>query len=108
MKSKKNFDIMKLAQLKSQKNMLIKKIKLYEIQLATFREEKNEIKNELLSHYHNILYEGKDIRKEGLTWVIQAIWNLKSEILPSYFPKYLDEISIEFLLDYSKNNIKNK
>ena len=108
MKSKKNFDIMKLAQLKSQKNMLIKKIKLYEIQLATFREEKNEIKNELLSHYHNILYEGKDIRKEGLTWVIQAIWNLKSEILPSYFPKYLDEISIEFLLDYSKNNIKLK
>ena len=108
MKSKKNFDIMKLAQLKEQKKVLIKKIKSYEMQIKTFREEKNKIKNELLSHYHDILYEGKDIRKEGLSWVILAIWNLKSEILPSYFPKFLDETSIEFLLNYSKNKVKLK
>ena len=108
MKSKKNFDIMKLAQLKEQKKVLIKKINSYEIQLKTFREEKNKIKNELLSHYHDILYEGKDIRKEGLSWVILAIWNLKSEILPSYFPKFLDETSIEFLLNYSKNKVELK
>ena len=106
MKSKKNFDIMKLAQLKEQKKVLIKKIKSYEMQIKTFREEKNKIKNELLSHYHDILYEGKDIRKEGLSWVILAIWNLKSEILPSYFPKFLDETSIKFLLNYSKNKVK--
>lgn len=108
MRSKKNLSLMKLAILKEQKKELIKKIKSRENELINLREEKNKIKNELLSHYHNILYEGKDIRKEGLSWIIQAIWNLKSEVLPSYLPKFLDENSIEFLFDYSskKNKLK--
>ena len=97
---------MKLAQLKEQKKELTKKINSYESELKTLREEKNKIKNELLCHYHNILHEGIDIRKDGLSWVIQAIWNLKSEVLPSYLPKFLDKESIEFLFNFS--NKKNK
>ena len=108
MKSKKNLSLMKLAILKEQKKELIKKIKTYENELKNFREEKNKIKNELISHYHNILHEGKDIRKDGLSWVIQAIWNLKSEVLPSYLPKFLDEESISFLFNYSQNKVKLK
>ena len=87
---------------------LINKIKSYESDLKSFREEKNKIRNELISHYHNILHEGKDIRKDGLSWVIQAIWNLKSEVLPSYLPKFLDEESISFLFNYSSQKIQLK
>ena len=108
MKSKKNLALMKFAQLKEKRKELIKKIKTNENELKTLREEKNKIRNELLSHYHNILHEGNDIRKDGLSWVIQAIWNLKSEVLPSYLPKFLDEESIEFLLNFSNKKIKLK
>ena len=108
MKSKKNLALMKLAQLKEQKKELIKKIKSNENELKNLREENNKIKSELLSHYHNILHEGKDIRKDGLSWVIQAIWNLKSKVLPSYLPNFLDQESIEFLFNFStqKNKLK--
>ena len=99
---------MKSAQLKEQKKEIIKKIKSYENDLKLFREEKNKIKNELLSHYHNILHEGKDIRKAGLSWVILAIWNLNSEVLPSYLPQFLDEESISFLFNYSSKKYKLK
>ena len=108
MRSKKNFALMKSVQLWEKKKELINKIKSYEKDLKSFREEKNKIRNELISHYHNILHEGKDIRKDGLSWVIQAIWNLKSEVLPSYLPKFLDEESISFLFNYSSQKIQLK
>ena len=108
MKSKKNLSLMKIAILKEQKKELIKKIKLNENELKSLREEKNKIKNELITHYHNLLHEGKDIRKDGLSWIILAIWNLKSEVLQSYLPKFLDEDSISFLFNYSKNKIQLK
>ena len=57
MKSKKNLALMKFAQLKEKRKELIKKIKTNENELKSLREEKNKIRNELLSHYHNILHE---------------------------------------------------
>lgn len=106
MKSKKNFASMKLAQLKEKKREIIKQIKLYENDLQSFREEKNKIKNELLSHYHKLLFEGKDIRNEGLSWIIISIWNLKSDVFTSYLPKFLDEESISFLFSYSLKKMR--
>lgn len=106
MRSKKNFALMKATQLKEQKKEIVNKIKSYEKDLKIFREEKNKIKNELLSHYNTILHEGKDIRKDGLSWVIQAIWNLKFRVLPSYLPEFLDEDSISFLLNFSNKKMK--
>ena len=106
MRSKKNYTLMKATQLKEQKKEIVNKIKSYETDLKIFREEKNKIKNELLSHYNTILHEGKDIRKDGLSWIIQAIWNLKCKVLPSYLPIFLDEESIKFLFNFA--NKKNK
>jgi len=106
MRSKKNYTLMKATQLKEQKKEIVNKIKSYETDLKMFREEKNKIKNELLSHYNTILHEGKDIRKDGLSWIIQAIWNLKCKVLPSYLPIFLDEESISFLFNFA--NKKNK
>ena len=106
MRSKKNYTLMKATQLKEQKKEIVNKIKSYETDLKIFREEKNKIKYELLSHYNTILHEGKDIRKDGLSWIIQAIWNLKCKVLPSYLPIFLDEESIKFLFNFA--NKKNK
>ena len=106
MKSKKNFTTMKIEKLNEQKIEIMKKLKACESDLKDFREERNKIKKKLLLHYHNLLSEGKDTRKEGLSWIIKAIWNLKSNVLLSYLPKFLDNESIYFLFSYSMKTIK--
>jgi hypothetical protein len=62
-----------------------------------------KIKNDLLNHYHDLLAEGKDTRKEGLVWIIKAIWNLGSKVITGYIPKYLDEEGIEYVFDVMIN-----
>ena len=97
MKTKKNYTTIKIEKLNEQKMEIMKKLKACESDLKDFREERNKIKKKLLLHYHNLLLEGKDTRKEGLSWIIKAIWNLKSNVLLSYLPKFLDNESIIFL-----------
>ena len=106
MKTKINFTTIKIEKLNEQKIEIMKKLKACESDLKDFREERNKIKKKLLLHYHNLLLEGKDTRKEGLSWIIKAIWNLKSNVLLSYLPKFLDNESITFLFSYSMKTIK--
>lgn len=63
---------------------------------------------ELTLHYHKQLIDGKDTRDKGLTWIIQSIWSLGSEVLISYLPKYLDESLISYLFLYSHKSIELK
>ena len=39
----------------------------------------------------------EDTRKEGIIWVIKAIWDLGYDILVSYLPTFLDDKSIAFV-----------
>jgi hypothetical protein len=66
------------------------------------------IRNKLITHYHELLIEGKDTREDGLTWIILAIWNLNREVLLSYFPDYLDEHCIKFLFENSQRIVEVK
>ena len=91
----------KLAMLNNKKNNILVKLDACERDLKEFKEKHNIVKNELLVHYHKLLLEGKDTRKDGLSWIIQAIWNLKSNIIMSFMPKFLDNDSISFLFLYS-------
>jgi hypothetical protein len=68
--------------------------------------ELDEIKNILLVHYHKLLAEGRDTRKEGLCWLIKAIWNLGSKVIASYLPSFLDEKSISFIYNYTTKDIE--
>lgn len=60
----------------------------------------------LLDHYHKILYEGLDARQEGLMWVIKAIWNLGENVKLSFFPTFLDPISIDYLFTIAHKNVE--
>ena len=108
MRTKKNFAILKINKLNEKKNEIMEKIKACENDLKNFKEERNKVKKELLIHYHNVLLKGKDTRKQGLSWIINAIWNLKSNVLLSYLPKFLDNESISFLFSYSLKKMKIK
>ena len=92
---------MKIKELQEKKISLLEKIEVCENELQKFKEIHQNIKDELLVHYHRLLSEGKDTRKDGLSWIILAIWNLKSNVLMSYLPKFLDQNIILFLFEYS-------
>ena len=91
----------KLKLLYNKKNNILIKLDSCEKDLMEFKEKLNIIKNELLVHYHKLLLEGKDTRKDGLSWIIKSIWNLKSNVIMSFMPKFLDMNSISFLFLYS-------
>ena len=92
---------MKIKDLQEKKLSLLDKIDVCENELKKFKEKHLNVKEELLVHYHKLLSEGKDTRKDGLSWIILAIWNLKSNVLLSYLPKFLDQNIILFLFEYS-------
>jgi len=91
----------KIKELEEKKGSLLEKIEICENELKKFKEIHHNLKEELLVHYHRLLSEGKDTRKEGLSWIILAIWNLKSNVLLSYLPKFLDQNIVLFLFEYS-------
>ena len=69
---------------------------------AKYKHQLQGIKNELIVHYHSLLSDGLDTRYEGLSWIIKAIWNLGSNVLLSFLPKYLDEECIIHLFKVIK------
>ena len=112
---------MKEQALKNEKkNSIIQTKSEYLDKLKTLRDEIEKIKTiinkkkkilkgnvkRLLDHYHKILYEGLDARQEGLMWVIKAIWNLGENVKLSFFPTFLDPISIDYLFTIAHKNVE--
>jgi len=62
--------------------------------------------NKLSNYYHQKLYEGLDVRQEGLSWIIKAIWNLGENIKMSYFPVFLDNLSINYLFKVAHKQVQ--
>ena len=68
-----------------------------------------------MKHYEEMLYIGKEVRSEGLIWIIKAMWKLGQNVPMSFMPTFLDFKSIEYLfksIDFCsflyKINAKNK
>ena len=95
-----------LISLQNKKKNILIKLDACEKDLKDFKEKLLELKNDLLVHYHKLLSEGKDTRKEGLCWIIKAIWDLKSNVVLSYLPKFLDEKAVLFLFLYASKMIE--
>ena len=65
-------------------------------------------RDEIVMLYCRILKDGKDIRSDGLRWVIKALWNMKEYIPISAFPKFCDDESSHFLLLMSEKDLENE
>ena len=75
-----------------------------------YKEKKMLLKEKIktLSYsYHKKLYEGLDIRNEGLVWIIKAIWNLGENIQMTFFPKFLDDKIIDCLFAIAHKSVKS-
>ena len=78
-----------------------KRIKCNEYKKGVYNLRKN-----LISSYHLKLYEGIDYRNEGLISIIKDIWNLGVNVDTNFMPTYLDDLSIQFLLQKAKQSIE--
>jgi hypothetical protein len=47
-----------------------------------------------------------DTRKDGLIWVIKALWMLDVDVHIEHMPSFLDNQSMNFLLNYAKQDLK--
>ena len=86
-------------------NESIKKIK-EEINIKIH--QRDTIQNELSNYYHNLLYEGLDVRQEGLCWIIKAIWQIGANVQLTYLPTFLDNESIDYLFTVAHKTVELK
>jgi len=91
-----------IEQKKIQREEIKTKQKNYEKVVTNLTNDIKDIKNQLLTHYHKVLLEGRDSRTEGLSWIIKAIWSLGCKVIMSYLPGFLDETAIKFLFNVNK------
>ncbi len=124
----KRFNLISLLQREFEKNQVLMNEFLSDIQLnkeniQNFEKEQldlkkkllklkskyKDIKKDLIQHYHYLLFEGIETRKDGLTWIIRAIWDLDEDVNMSFIPNFLDEKAIEylFLISNKLNYISN-
>ena len=99
--NKKLIAMEKLSKFNIKRDSILSKYNSCETELHDLKKELNKIKDKLILHYHKLLFEAKDTRSEGLSWIIRALWKLKTNVLLSYLPKFLDKKSIKFLFKYS-------
>lgn len=93
-----------------------------EVNIDYIKEEVNEIKigiktlqiykksiiKQLIDYYYQILKEGVDVRSIGLCWVLIRIYELGVSVSNKHFPNFLEYISINYLMEYSKKAIIKK
>ena len=50
-------------------------------------------KQQLMRHYLELLYNGQEIRNDGLIWIIKAMWKMGGNMPLSFMPTFLDHLS---------------
>ena len=67
-----------------------------------------QLQEEQQKYYLTILKEGTDTRKEGLTWVIEALLEIQSEPSNGDFPFFLNQEQIDYLMLMAKLSLEKK
>ena len=96
---KKKKNLTKLNILKQDLANITKRLNLLNEELEEENKKEKQIKQKLMEHYQELLYKGKEIRNEGLIWIIKAIWKLDENVPLPFMPNFLDFESIEYLFN---------
>ncbi|OMJ85578.1 hypothetical protein SteCoe_13053 [Stentor coeruleus] len=95
------------------KEKCIKKLEQTKRSLDLTERHRLECKKELKTHreeivllYCRALKDGKDIRNDGLKWVIKNLWKMNECIPISAFPKFFDDDSAHFLLLMAEKDLE--
>ena len=96
----------KINMLKKEIKKLREPIQQMNKQLNEFKEREKVIKTKLMSYYKSLLFEGKDIKNDGLVWIIKAIWNIGENVPMSFMPEFLDIESVEYLFSLAHKHLE--
>ena len=83
-------------------NEIKKKIETITKEINKYKYLFNELKEQQVEYYLDKLKKGEDTRKEGLSWIVQKLMELKVNVEPNLFPYYLDQEQIEFIIKISQ------
>jgi len=75
-------------------------------ELENYKKEEKEIISKLMIFYKELLFKGKNVKKDGLVWIIKAIWNLGENVPMSFMPDFLDVDSIEYLFKLAHKQLE--
>ena len=59
-----------------------------------------------INHYLGLLKEGKDVKSEGIQWIVIALWKLNQTVSIDNFPSFLDEDAIHCILFISQKALE--
>ena len=74
--------------------------------LETSRKKEKEIISKLMLFYKELLFKGKSLKKDGLVWIIKAIWYLGENVPMSFMPQFLDFESIDYLFKLAHKQLE--
>lgn len=82
--------------------------KFYQLkkEIKNIREDKKSIQKQLGDHYHLLLYEGINLKNEGLSYIIKKIWDIGLNVDISFMPPFLDKGCIDYLFTATKRTIE--
>ena len=75
-------------------------------EVKTLREEIIQVQKTLGDHYHFLLYEGINLKSEGLIYLIKKIWNIGMNVDLTFMPKFLDQGCIDYLFTAAKKSLE--
>lgn len=83
-----------------------KTLEASEYQRQVSKKELKEYREQIIMLYCRTLKDGKDIRNDGLRWIIKNLWMMNEAIPMSAFPKFLDDESAHFLLVMAEKDLE--
>ena len=82
-----------------------KNLHVLKIEIKSLQEILIKVKKENIIYFKNLLKEGVDVRDVGLCWILFKLNELGAKVEQNDFPKFLDYVSINYLLVYSEKII---
>ena len=82
-----------------------KNLHILKIEIKSLQEILIKVKKENIIYFKNLLKEGVDVRDVGLCWILFKLNELGAKVEQNDFPKFLDYVSINYLLVYSEKII---
>lgn len=96
----------KIKELKIDLKELKQPLKFINNEINELRNIEKDTKDKLMRHYLELLYYGKEVRNEGLIWIIKKIWKMGQNVPMSFMPTFLDIDAIKYLFNMAKLSIE--
>ncbi|CAK92326.1 unnamed protein product (macronuclear) [Paramecium tetraurelia] len=91
---------------KIQIQLNFKQIEKLEAENSKLNKNNKELLKSIQGFLQELLKIGLDCRKQGLSWIIKAIWDTNEKLRDENFPSYLDSKGREFLILKAKKMVE--